>query len=184
MNEIAFTSSRKRMTTIHRIPQGGYRIVTKGAPDVLLNYCSKWKTASGEEVLTPALRQKIQRKNEEMAPGAAGIGGGVPGYRANTPGEAAEQGLVFCGLIGMIDPPREEVAKSVALCKSAGIRTVMITGDHLATARAIAKQLGILEKDTAAMTGAQLDTLSQRELEKNIYRYSVYARVSRSIRCG
>ncbi len=179
VNEIAFTSSRKRMTTIHRIPQGGYRIVTKGAPDVLLNYCSKWKTASGEEVLTPALRQKIQRKNEEMASRALRVLGVAYRDTVQIPqGEAAEQGLVFCGLIGMIDPPREEVAKSVALCKSAGIRTVMITGDHLATARAIAKQLGILEKDTAAMTGAQLDTLSQRELEKNIYRYSVYARVS------
>ena len=89
-----------------------------------------------------------------------------------------ERDLVFCGLLGMIDPPRDEVAESVSLCKSAGIRTVMITGDHLATAVAIAKNLGILEQKEAAMTGTQLDALSQAELEKKIYDYSVYARVS------
>ena len=97
---------------------------------------------------------------------------------ASVSGDDLERDLVFCGLLGMIDPPRDEVAESVSLCKSAGIRTVMITGDHLATAVAIAKNLGILEQKEAAMTGTQLDALSQAELEKKIYDYSVYARVS------
>ncbi len=178
INEIGFTSSRKRMTTVHRVPGGHYRIITKGAPDVLLNLCTHVKSKNGVVALTPSLKQKLQRRNEEMASRALRVLGVAYRDAAGASGDDLERDLVFCGLLGMIDPPRDEVAEAVSLCKSAGIRTVMITGDHLATAVAIAKKLGILEQKEAAMTGAQLDALSQAELEKKIYDYSVYARVS------
>ena len=178
INEIGFTSSRKRMTTVHRVPGGHCRIITKGAPDVLLNLCTHVKGKNGVVALTPSLKQKLQRRNEEMASRALRVLGIAYRDTASVSGDDLERDLVFCGLLGMIDPPRDEVVESVSLCKSAGIRTVMITGDHLATAVAIAKNLGILEQKEAAMTGTQLDALSQAELEKKIYDYSVYARVS------
>lgn len=177
VNELGFTSSRKRMTTVHRMPDHSYRIVTKGAPDLLLELCTHVRTRNGNVALSASMKQKLQRRNEEMASRALRVLGVA--YRdANSTAGELEKGLTFCGLIGMMDPPRDEAAQAVRVCKKAGIRTVMITGDHAATAAAIAKQLGILETGQSVLTGSQLDRLSQKELETKIYQYPVYARVS------
>ncbi len=177
VNEVGFTSARKRMTTVHKLPGGSYRIITKGAPDLLLDLCTHIRTQGGEVPFTTSMKQKVQRRNEEMASRALRVLGVA--YRdAQSKNGELEKGLTFCGLIGMMDPPRDEAAQAVRTCKKAGIRTVMITGDHVATATAIAKKLGILEGGQSALTGAQLDRLSQKELESKIYQYTVYARVS------
>lgn len=170
VGEIPFDSTRKRMTTIHRLQSGRYRIITKGAPDVLMTLCR----------LAPSESRRIEQQNENMASRALRVLGVA--YRdvdvLPRGGAALEQGLTFCGLIGMIDPPRPQAKAAVNECKRSGIRPVMITGDHVVTARAIARELGILEEGGKAMTGAQLDQLSQEELCRDIFEYSVFARVS------
>ena len=180
VGEISFSSSRKMMTTIHKIGVNQYRIITKGAPDLLLNKCSSCLNHSAAVPMSSAYRGTIARKNEEMAARALRVLGVA--YRDVTTlpknNESIESELTFCGLIGMIDPPRPQAREAVRLCKKAGIRPVMITGDHIATAVAIAKQLGIMGSSDAAMTGAQLDKTDQKELEKKIYQYVVFARVS------
>lgn len=178
LQEVGFTSSRKRMTTLHRFPNGNYRVITKGAPEVLWTLCTRVQTRSGVVAMTTEMKQKLQRRSDDMASRALRVLGVAYRDTTSSSGENLEHDLIFCGMFGMIDPPRDEVADAVSLCKSAGIRTVMITGDHLATAIAIAEKLGILERRSAAMTGAQLDAMSQGELEQKIYEYSVYARVS------
>ncbi|WP_243112576.1 MULTISPECIES: calcium-translocating P-type ATPase, PMCA-type [Acutalibacteraceae] len=167
VREFPFSSERKRMTTVHRLPGGRCRIVTKGAPDVLLRYCS-----SGTE--------GMERRNEEMASRALRVLG-VACRDADRPpqsAEEAEQGLVFLGLVGMIDPPRPEAERAVRMCKQAGIRPVMITGDHAATAAAIAVRLGIAESAGNVVTGPELDRMSDAELSGKVSRLSVFARVS------
>jgi len=165
IREIPFSSERKMMTTVHRLDKNRFRIISKGAPDVLFTHCTNGGAAS---------------QNEEMASRALRVIGVAFRDVDTIPSDdrSIESGLTFCGLIGMIDPPRPQVQAAVKLCKSAGIRPIMITGDHAATASAIAKQLGILEKGSSVMTGAELNRTSQADLEKNIYRYSVFARVS------
>lgn len=165
IREIPFSSERKMMTTVHRLDKNRFRIISKGAPDVLFTHCINGGAAS---------------QNEEMASRALRVIGVAFRDVDTIPSDdrSIESGLTFCGLIGMIDPPRPQVQAAVKLCKSAGIRPIMITGDHAATASAIAKQLGILEKGSSVMTGAELNRTSQADLEKNIYRYSVFARVS------
>lgn len=163
--EIPFSSERKRMTTVHRLPNGRYRVICKGAPDILLSHCSK----------KPSLRQ-----NEEMARRALRVLGIATKELDSLPKSTVglESGLTFQGLIGMIDPPRPEAKQAVALCRKAGIRPIMITGDHAATAAAIARDLGILDGGSAVATGADLDAMSQEQLNKTISRYAVFARVS------
>lgn len=163
--EIPFSSERKMMTTVHRMENGRYRVISKGAPDVLMTHCTS-RTAAGQ--------------NDAMARRALRVLGVAYKDVDTLPAEKAEleRNLKFCGLIGLIDPPRPEAKEAVALCKRAGIRPVMITGDHAATAAAIAEQLGILQSGQSVMTGAELNRTSQEELTKNIYRYSVFARVS------
>ncbi|HHV31320.1 MAG TPA: calcium-translocating P-type ATPase, PMCA-type [Clostridiales bacterium] len=165
IREIPFSSERKMMTTVHRLDKNRFRIISKGAPDVLFTHCINGGAAS---------------QNEEMASRALRVIGVAFRDVDTIPSDdrSIESGLTFCGLIGMIDPPRPQVQAAVKLCKSAGIRPIMITGDHAATASAIAKQLGILEKGSSVMTGAELNRTSQADLEKSIYRYSVFARVS------
>ncbi|MBS6162648.1 calcium-translocating P-type ATPase, PMCA-type [Hydrogeniiclostridium mannosilyticum] len=167
--EIAFSSSRKMMTTVHRLPDGRFRIISKGAPDVLLGRCQH-----------TGVTAQAARKNEEMARRALRVIGVAVRDVANLPPrrEDCEQGLSLLGLVGMIDPPRPGVKEAVETCKQAGIRPVMITGDHQATASAIAGELGILTERSAAITGKELDALPQQELEKRIYDYTVFARVS------
>ncbi len=169
VREFPFTSERKRMTTVHRLPGGRYRIITKGAPDVLLRYCSSGAETDG-----------IGRRNEEMASRALRVLGIACRDTDRLPrtAEEAERDLTFLGLIGMIDPPRPEAEKAVKMCKRAGIRPVMITGDHAATAAAIAKRLGIAGGTSNVVTGPELDRMTDGDLARNIGRYSVFARVS------
>ena len=169
VNEIPFDSNRKMMTTIHR-KGNKYIVITKGAPDVLIERCENVDKSS------------IKRQNLAMANKALRVI--AVGYKEMTTmpqkitSEIIENNLKFMGLIGMIDPPREGVKEAVRTCKKAGIKTVMITGDHLETAKAIARELEILNPNDKAITGQELDKISQKELEKHIKEYSVFARVT------
>lgn len=180
VNEITFDSNRKMMTTIHKI-DNKYRIITKGAPDVLLEKCVRQigDTPNSTKILE---KQLIQKENLKMAEKALRVIAvaykEVDHLPQNIDTKTIENNLVFVGLIGMIDPPREGVKEAVKTCKKAGIKTVMITGDHIATATAIAKELNILERNDKAITGQELDQISQTQLEKNISKYSVFARVT------
>ena len=171
VNEIPFDSERKMMTTIHKL-DNGYRVITKGAPDVLLNRCN----------LSIGEKNNIERQNEMMAEKALRVIAvaykDISVLPEKIESSFVETGLKFVGLIGMIDPPREGVKEAVATCKRAGIKTVMITGDHIVTAKAIAKELNILGKYDKAITGKELDKIPQGKLEKEIKDYSVFARVT------
>ena len=173
--EIPFDSSRKMMTTVHRMLQG-YRSITKGAPDILINNCDRIYKDGRVQSLTEFEKNKIREINADMANNALRVL--AVGYKDTENISQSEENLIFVGLIGMIDPPREGVKEAVQTCKKAGIKTVMITGDHIATAKAIAKDLNILTSKDKAMTGVELDNVSDRELEKIISEYSVFARVT------
>ena len=182
INDIPFDSNRKMMTTIHNSGNDGYLVITKGAPDVLLKHCTKYSVNGTEHSLNNSDYTKIEKMNSSMAEQALRVIAVaysiVPRLPRDITSQIIENNLTFAGLIGMIDPPREGVKEAVATCRRAGIKTVMITGDHILTARAIAKELGILKNEDLAITGQELDTISQKELEKNIFNYSVFARVS------
>ena len=169
--ELPFDSDRKLMSTIHPV-EGGYRVMVKGAPDVLLRRCD----------LDGSKARAAAERNEEMAARAMRVLGVAYKDVAEIPEdlttETLENGLTFVGLIGMIDPPRMEVKQAVAECYAAGIRPIMITGDHKLTAVAIARELDIFRDGDRALTGADLDAMSQKVLEHNIEQYAVYARVS------
>ncbi len=169
--EIPFDSERKLMSTVHKMEQG-YRVMVKGAPDVLLNRCT----------LPAAQAQVVAEKNAEMASNALRVLGVAYKDIAEVPAELTsedlENNLTFVGLVGMIDPPRQEVKAAVEQCYEAGIRPVMITGDHKLTAVAIAKELDIFRDGDLALTGAELDLMPQEILEEEVAKYSVYARVS------
>lgn len=169
--EIPFDSERKLMSTVHKMEQG-YRVMVKGAPDVLLNRCT----------LPAAQAQVIAEKNAEMASNALRVLGvaykDITEVPAELTSEDLENNLTFVGLVGMIDPPRQEVKAAVEQCYEAGIRPVMITGDHKLTAVAIAKELDIFRDGDLALTGAELDLMPQEILEEEVTKYSVYARVS------
>ncbi|MBQ2938259.1 MAG: calcium-translocating P-type ATPase, PMCA-type [Clostridia bacterium] len=187
VNEVPFDSNRKMMTTIHKIGNK-YRIITKGAPDVLLQKCTKEVLEINEmqnqyNVRVQALQtSRIQSDNRQMAQKALRVIAvaykDVDSLPNKIDSSNVENNLTFVGLIGMIDPPREGVKEAVKTCKDAGIKTVMITGDHLETAKAIAKDLGILNLKDKAITGQELDKMTQSQLEKNIKEYSVFARVT------
>lgn len=180
INEISFDSKRKMMTTIHKIGSK-YRIITKGAPDVLIKRCSKYYQSGRIEPIF-SKRDALQEQNQMIAEDALRVIAiaykDVEKLPREINSETIENELTFVGLIGMIDPPREGVKEAVKTCRKAGIKTVMITGDHLQTAKAIAKELGILRKGDLAINGETLEKMSQQELERNIMRYSVFARVS------
>lgn len=180
VHEIPFDSKRKLMTTIHKLSQGHYRVITKGAPDVLLNYCTKIRTDNGREMLNTNYRNKVIKENEEMASKALRVLAVafkdidyIPNNNAEIEGD-----LCFCGLVGMIDPPRIGAKQAVKDCIAAGIKPVMITGDHIITAKAIARELNILSNTDKAISGEQIDKMPQDEFERNIFSYSVFARVS------
>lgn len=180
INEISFDSTRKMMTTIHKIGSK-YRIITKGAPDVLIKRCSQYYQSGRIEPIF-SKRDALQEQNQMMAEDALRVIAiaykDVEKLPREINSETIENELTFVGLIGMIDPPREGVKEAVKTCRKAGIKTVMITGDHLQTAKAIAKELGILRKGYLAINGETLEKMSQQELERDIMRYSVFARVS------
>ena len=175
INEISFDSNRKMMTTIHKI-NGGYRIITKGALEALSTRCVK---EIGENSFN---KIKVQNENLKMANEALRVLAvaykDVEVLPSTINSQNVENNLVFVGLIGMMDPPREGVEEAIRDCRYAGIKTVMITGDHIATATAIAKKLKILLPGDKAITGKELDNMKQENLEKNIKDYSVFARVT------
>ena len=182
LNEIPFDSSRKLMTTVHKI-DNEYIVYTKGGVDELLKNCTSYIINGKIEKDLEEFKKSIYENNESMAKNALRVL--AFGYKkikklpeSKEEIEKLESDLIFVGMVGMIDPPREEAKKAVEKCKSAGIKTVMITGDHKITATAIAKQLGILENEDEAITGSELENMSDEELTKNIRNYSVYARVS------
>lgn len=181
INDIPFDSERKLMTTIHKLGNR-YRIITKGAPDILLNKCTNYYYNNEISAITDSVKNTINRKNENMANNALRVLAlaykDVDTLPNKIDTNTIEKELTFVGLIGMVDPPREGVKEAIATCKKAGIKTVMITGDHIVTAVAIAKDLGIIKKNDIAITGAELNKISDEHLEKNIMKYSVFARVS------
>lgn len=178
--ELPFDSQRKRMSTLHPDGQGGYRLIVKGAPDALLARCDR-VLDEREIAMSDHTRRRWQETNETLARQALRVLAVAYRTLSHDPGILTpedETGLVFVGLIGMIDPPRPEVRRSVERCRGAGIRPVMITGDHKLTAVAIGRELGLFREGDRAITGAELDFLPQQVLEEEVEHFSVFARVS------
>ena len=181
LEEIPFDSDRKLMTTVNEV-NGKYIVYTKGGVDELLNICTGYVLNGEIKTDLENYSKVIRKNNEEMAKEALRVLACAYKEIDHKPTkedmENIENNLIFVGMVGMIDPPREEAKKAVEKCKTAGIKTVMITGDHKITATAIAKKLGILENEDEAITGADLEKMTDEDLEKNVRHYSVYARVS------
>jgi len=182
-HELPFDSDRKRSTVIRRMPDGKFRAFINGAPDVLLERCTNLYSGTGVRPLTEQDRRNIVAYNDAMAQQALRVLGSA--YRDldnispdDFTAEAVERDLVFVGLSGMYDPPRQEAKEAVAKCRAAGIRVVMITGDHPHTAMAIARELGIASGDDAALAGPELDKMSDDELRQRAPKVAVYARVT------
>jgi Ca2+-transporting ATPase len=173
-HEIPFTSETKRMTTLHRTPEG-LAAYSKGAPEVILASCDYTLAETGIEPLDAAGKERLLGVAGEMAGEALRVlaVAGKPGVSL----DSAEQGMTFLGLVGMIDPPRPEAKAAIQTCELAGIRPVMITGDHPVTAQAVARELGLL-KQGQVVTGAELEEMSEGELEQQVEEIEVYARVS------
>lgn len=183
VGENPFDSMRKLMSTVNAMPESNVAHI-KGAPDLLIKKCSYIYTEAGVRPITDKDKDEIRAANKAMATKALRVLGmavkfGDPiSQKGDVAAEEAETDMVFVGLAGMIDPPRAEVKDAVATCKRAGMRAVMITGDHADTAAAIAREIGILEEGHEVITGAELDKLSDEEFIKRIDNISVYARVS------
>ncbi|MCW4047792.1 MAG: cation-translocating P-type ATPase [Candidatus Bathyarchaeota archaeon] len=182
IREIPFTSERKRMTTVHKTPQGEVHAYVKGAPETILERCTHILENGKEEKLTPAKKKKVLQANEQLASNALRVLAmaykRLPSAMEEYTDEAIEEGLVFVGLQGMIDPPREEAIKANKTCEKAGIKTVMITGDHKLTAVAVAKEVGLFKDGDLVLTGAELEKISDAEFEQMVEKVRVYARVS------
>lgn len=175
--EIPFDSQRKRMSVAVRNRQGDRWLFSKGAPDYLLELCSHYLEDGQIRLLTPSVRKKIQAQNEKMAHKALRVLGFAYKAEPEEP-EQAESDLIFVGLAGMIDPPRREAYQAVQTCKQAGIQTVMITGDHVDTASAIARDLKILDANGRVLTGRELDRMTDDQLEQELDQIRVFARVA------
>ncbi len=182
--EVPFDSTRKLMTTIHQLEDGKYLVATKGAPDMLLDRVTKIEKHGQVSAFTEDDRTTSMKLNKEMATQALRVL--AMAYKVidtlpeTVDTDSIEHDLIFAGLVGMIDPERKEAAAAIKVAQSAGIRTIMITGDHRDTAQAIAKRLGILRPDQedGVLTGGELNDISDEELERTVDTYSVYARVS------
>ena len=178
--EQPFDSDRKRMTTVHNI-DGIITAYVKGALDELLELCDTVLTSDGIRPITNEDKEKILNLNNTLSSEALRVLGFAKKILNKVPEDEEENvefNLTFIGIVGMIDPPRLEVPNSIKTCKSAGIRTIMITGDHVITAKAIAKELGIYDENTNAITGTELDNMTDEELDKAVENTSVFARVS------
>ena len=180
IDEYPFDSSRKLMSTIHQ-DGNGYIQYTKGAPDVLIARCTKILKDGAVQPMTKEDRTEILKANKSMADDALRVLAAAYTTYTDTKSfaskEAIEQNLIFIGLTGMIDPVRPEVKQAISTCKSAGITPIMITGDHLDTAVAIARELDILQDSSQAITGYDLQKMTDEEFMKNVQKYRVYARV-------
>ncbi len=180
IGEVVFSSERKRMTTVNRTPDGRITAYMKGAPEIILQLCSY--VSLGERVRKMTMKEKkaVLDKNEAMAKKALRVLGLA--YRELSPetskfDQEVEQDMIFLGLVGMIDPPREEAKQAVRLCSDAGIKTVMITGDNRHTAAAVAGELGIANRGQA-LTGEDLEQISDEQLDNIVEEVAVYARIS------
>jgi Ca2+-transporting ATPase len=193
VHEIPFTSERKRMTTVHKMSEDKVLAFMKGAPEVVLNRCAKIAKNGEATKLGKKEKDKILQTNSEMAKNALRVLGvafkeltelDVEDFREQSKAEEINQSveteMTFVGLVGMIDPPREEAKEANKLCQGAGIKTIMITGDHKLTAVAVAKEIGIVEgnSDDKALTGTELDAMSEEEFDRIVKEVRVYARVS------
>lgn len=181
IGEAPFDSMRKMMSTVHSSGDGFVQY-TKGAPDVVLSRCTKCLSENGTVIdMTDEIRAKISAQNKAMADKALRVLAAAYREYTSQPSdfapEALESDLIFIGLTGMIDPVRPEVVASIKECKEAGIRPIMITGDHKDTAVAIAMELGIIDNASQAITGSELSEMSDEEFEKRVGDFSVYARV-------
>jgi Ca2+-transporting ATPase len=181
IEEIPFSSERKRMTTIHQMEDGKKTAFMKGAPEVVLDKCSHILSDGEIRELGEKAKREILKANEEMAQAALRVLGLA--YRECSDAiqcteENLEHHMVFVGLAGMMDPPREEAVEAIGVCKQVGIRSIMITGDHKLTAVAIAKEMGIFKDGDKVLTGEELEGMSEEELEKIVDKVTVYARVS------
>jgi Ca2+-transporting ATPase len=174
VQEIPFTSERKRMTTMHTSPQG-IMACSKGAPEILLDSCTHWLSEAGLVELDADNKAAILDAAGRMANEALRVL--AVAYKPDTTLEDAEDDMTFLGLAGMIDPPRPEVRQAIRVCEQAGIKPVMITGDHPLTAQAIARELGLL-KNGRVISGAELDALSDAEFDDEVENIEIYARVS------
>ncbi|UCH32800.1 MAG: calcium-translocating P-type ATPase, PMCA-type [Candidatus Bathyarchaeota archaeon] len=193
VHEIPFTSERKRMTTIHQTPERKLFAFMKGAPEVILNRCGRILKDGETRKLTEKEKEKILKINENMASSALRVLGiafkelvdiDVDDFQEKSEEEKinkrVETGLIFIGLAGMIDPPREEAKEANRICQQAGIKTIMITGDHKLTAVAVAEEIGIATRNPGkiALTGSELDSMSDEDFEIIVEEVRVYARVS------
>jgi Ca2+-transporting ATPase len=181
VEEIPFSSERKRMTTVHDEPDGGRVAYMKGAPEEVINRCKSLSTAAGIAPFTSQDKERAFEANRKMADSALRVlGVAMKPIPQPTPccGEEDEKDMIFLGLMGMMDPPRAEAIEAVRTCHRIKIKTVMITGDHEITARAVAKEIGIYKEGDIVLGGDKLAAMSQEELEKIVHRVTVYARVS------
>lgn len=180
--EIPFDSERKRMTTVNRMSPSRFRVNVKGGLDEVLAVCSKIQINGKVNSLSAKDRELITTVNEHMASKALRVLAmafkELPQAPSHPKMEELESDLVFLGLLGMIDPARPEVIEAVSKCTQAGIRPVMITGDHKITAMAIAREIGIFRDGDIALTGSELEKISNEELDRDVHKYSVYARVA------
>ena len=172
--EIPFTSETKRMTTLHRAPEGVVAC-SKGAPEVILEGCRHILGDDGERVLGPADRERVLEAARSMASQALRVLAVAVKPRASL--EDAERGMTFLGLVGMSDPPRPEAGRAIETCVRAGIKPILITGDHALTAQAVARELGVLQRGRV-VTGPELDAMSDEEFQRQVEEVEVYARVS------
>jgi Ca2+-transporting ATPase len=190
VHEIPFSPERKKMSSVHKSPHGKLIVYSKGAPELILDCCSSIMTASGDIVSIEGKKEAILRTNENLAASGLrvlGLGMRILKEDAGQPhrvaptvpqDETIENDLVFLGLVGMIDPPREEAKEAVATCRRVGIKPIMITGDHALTAVAIAKEVGIYNEGDLVLTGEDLKRMSEEEYESIVDKVTVYARVS------
>jgi Ca2+-transporting ATPase len=180
--ELPFDSERKRMSVIYAGPEQNAFLYAKGAPDVILSLCDRIFLHNREIPLTPELRQKVLQANEQFASGALRVLGmaysSIPPWKTTCETDDLERDMVFVGLAGMIDPPRPAAIKAIEQCRQAGIKTIMITGDHPLTAQAIARELSIQADSNQMITGLELDRMSDPKLADKVLDVSVFARVS------
>ena len=180
VGEVAFDSTRKRMSTINRMQDGGLQVNVKGGLDEVLSVCSRIETAEGIRKITGEDIAGLQERNSKMADSALRVLAMAykPVDKVSTEMEEVESDLIFAGMTGMIDPEREEVVGAIQECHDAGIRTIMITGDHKATALAIASKIGIHRDGDLSITGTELEKMDEKTFDENVDKYTVYARIA------
>ncbi len=180
VGEVAFDSTRKRMSTINRMQDGTLQINTKGGLDEVLSVCTRIETAEGVREITAGDIADLQERNSKMADSALRVLAMAyrPTDAVSSEMEEVERDLIFAGITGMIDPERDEVIGAIEECHNAGIRTIMITGDHKATALAIARKIGIHKEGDLSITGTELEKLDKDYFNENVDKYTVYARIA------